>query len=457
MQQKAVYAFAAVFAAGVLVLASRSAVSAGQSGALVRLQPTTPGAAQTGHVNVDGTALFTKVGIGESAPGAPLTVGSGNKFQVAADGSVRLSDPLASIWFASNNTTNDPMIEMFSGPGSASRMVLAHSPSFTNWGLEYQDSGDKFNFMGAGTRFATFDLGNNRVGIGTTSPTNILTVAGGGQTVNFGTADEGIVSSGGLRSIYGLTSAWDPNSSSVAAIIGENTNGSAGVGMIGKGNSVGVYGLTSTGYAVYGLSNFGRALFGVTSSGYGVYGRADNSAGYGGYFEGKVHVAGTLSKSSGAFLIDDPRDPENRYLMHSFVESPDMMNVYNGVVTTDEEGYASVQLPSYFQTLNKDYRYQLTVIGGKGFALAKIEREVENNMFTIRTNEPNVRVSWQVTGIRQDPWAEHNRIVPEQEKPERFKGTYLNPDAYGQPESKRQGHDTLQPGIFGNPIGTKGK
>lgn len=441
MQRTTTYAFAAVCAFGVIALASRTAISAGQGGALVRLQPTTPGAAQVGHVNVDGTAVFTKVGVGDNSPAAMFTVGSGDKLQVYGDGSTRFNDPLASITFPFTSGANNPMIEMFAGAGNANRMVISHSRTFANWGLEYQDTGDKFNMMGSGNRFATFDLSNRRVGIGTTSPSNILSVSGGGQTVEFGTADEGLVANGGLRAIYATTSAWDPNSSSVAAIIGENTNANAGVGIIGKGKSVGVYGLTSEGYALYGISNFGRAMYGITSSGYGVYGRADNNAGYGGYFEGKVHVAGTLSKSSGAFKIDDPRDPENRYLWHSFVESPDMMNIYNGITTTDEEGYSTVQLPSYFNVLNKDFRYNLTVIGGKGFALAKVEREVEGTTFVIRTNEPGVKVSWQVTGVRQDPWANANRIVPEVEKPANERGTYLNPEVYGQPESKRFGHD----------------
>ena len=56
-------------------------------------------------------------------------------------------------------------------------------------------------------------------------------------------------------------------------------------------------------------------------------------------------------------------DPANKYLYHSFVESPDMMNVYNGNVVTDKRGMATVVLPEYFEALNSDFRYQLTVIG----------------------------------------------------------------------------------------------
>ncbi|MEM7390782.1 MAG: hypothetical protein AAF492_00420, partial [Verrucomicrobiota bacterium] len=52
------------------------------------------------------------------------------------------------------------------------------------------------------------------------------------------------------------------------------------------------------------------------------------------------HVSGTLSKSLGSFKIDHPLDPANKFLSHSFVESPDMMNVYNGNVRLDDDGEA---------------------------------------------------------------------------------------------------------------------
>ncbi|MBN1139554.1 MAG: hypothetical protein JXM73_23460 [Anaerolineae bacterium] len=105
-----------------------------------------------------------------------------------------------------------------------------------------------------------------------------------------------------------------------------------------------------------------------------------------------------------------------------------MMNVYNGNVTTDAEGFATVTLPDYFEALNRDYRYQLTVIGT--FAQAIIAQEIEANRFVIQTDQPGVKVSWQVTGVRQDPYAEANRIVVEEDKPPKERGTYLHPEAY---------------------------
>jgi hypothetical protein len=147
-----------------------------------------------------------------------------------------------------------------------------------------------------------------------------------------------------------------------------------------------------------------------------------------------VDVDGSLSKAGGSFKIDHPLDPADKYLYHSFVESPDMMNIYNGNVSTDAQGNALVELPEWFETLNRDFRYQLTVIGQ--FAQAIVAREIERGQFSIKTDKPNVKVSWQVTGIRQDAWANAHRIPIEQVKPERERGFHLHPELFGAPEEK---------------------
>ena len=154
---------------------------------------------------------------------------------------------------------------------------------------------------------------------------------------------------------------------------------------------------------------------------------------------GNVAITGNLSKGGGSFKIDDPIDPENKYLYHSFVESPDMMNIYNGNITTDANGKATVELPKYFEALNMEFRYQLTVIGA--FAQAIINKEVVNNQFEIATNQPNIKVSWQVTGIRHDAYANQNRIPNEVEKDVKDKGNYLHPKAFNQPISKAINYD----------------
>ena len=126
-------------------------------------------------------------------------------------------------------------------------------------------------------------------------------------------------------------------------------------------------------------------------------------------------MQGKLFKGGGGFRIDHPTDPGGKYLSHSFVESPEMANLYAGTAVTDDEGLATVSLPDFFEALNREHRFQLTPIGQ--LAVATVEGEVRDNAFTIRTDKPGVTVSWQVTGVRQDPWAEAHRIPVVEEKP----------------------------------------
>ncbi len=148
-----------------------------------------------------------------------------------------------------------------------------------------------------------------------------------------------------------------------------------------------------------------------------------------------LNVTGTLSKGSGSFKIDHPLDPQNKFLYHSFVESPDMMNIYNGVATLDARGQAWIQMPDWFEALNMDFRYQLTAMGGPAPNLY-IAREIEGNRFKIAGGRARGKVSWQVTGIRHDAYASAHRISVEEAKPAAERGKYLYPDLFAQPEPK---------------------
>jgi hypothetical protein len=179
-----------------------------------------------------------------------------------------------------------------------------------------------------------------------------------------------------------------------------------------------------------GTGVVGEADSGQTAA--GVWGLSQN--GVAGLFSGNVSVTGSLSKAGGSFKIDDPIDPANKYLYHSFVESPDMKNVYDGVVTLDALGEAVVQLPDWFGALNRDFRYQLTCIGA--FAPVYIAEKINQNHFKIAGGKPGLEVSWQVTGIRQDAWANAHRIPVEVEKPAQEQGYYIHPELFGQPAQK---------------------
>jgi hypothetical protein len=153
-------------------------------------------------------------------------------------------------------------------------------------------------------------------------------------------------------------------------------------------------------------------------------------------FRGNVEIRGNLQKPAGSFKIDHPLDPANKYLYHSFVESPEMMNIYNGNAVLDGDGRAAVDLPGYFGALNQDYRYQLTAIGVPAPNL-HIAAKISDNRFVIAGGSAGQEVSWQVTGVRKDAYAEAHRIKVEEEKPAGEKGLYLYPALFHQPESKR--------------------
>jgi trimeric autotransporter adhesin len=254
----------------------------------------------------------------------------------------------------------------------------------------------------------------------------------------------GVEGLGGPFGVYGtgLTGVAGLSNGNYIGVYG-NSTGSSSYGVYGLDSSgTGVYGTGTTG--VFGVSTGGAGVAGSSSGGgWGVNGYgggsdtgvlAGSKSGYAGWFNGDVEVEGNLSKSSGTFKIDHPLDPANKYLYHSFVESPDMMNIYNGVATLDANGEATVRMPDWFGVLNRDFRYQLTCIGG--FAPVYIAEELANNQFKIGGGRAGTRVSWQITGIRQDAWANAHRVVAEEEKPENERGFYLHPELFGAPPER---------------------
>jgi trimeric autotransporter adhesin len=255
-----------------------------------------------------------------------------------------------------------------------------------------------------------------------------------GESNNAGVAGgsfSGIGVSGLSEESIGVEGQSD--SSTSYGVYGTNTSTSNGYGVYGTGfdgvvgsaSNIGVAGSSSTGgVGVQAYNNStGDAILAINQSG-----------GYAAFFLGNVDVDGTLSNTVGLSKIDDPLDPANKYLTHTSVESSDMMNIYNGNVTTDAAGNATVQMPDWFEALNRDFRYQLTVIGQ--FAQACIASELENRQFSIKTDKPNVKVSWQITGVRQDAWANAHRIPVEVEKSADERGYYVHPELFGAPADK---------------------
>ena len=143
-------------------------------------------------------------------------------------------------------------------------------------------------------------------------------------------------------------------------------------------------------------------------------------------------VAGTKM-----FKIDHPLDPENRYLTHNCMEGPKPYNVYQGMASFDQSGEAIIELPDYFEALNIDYTYQLTCVGG--FSNIYVKEEIKNNQFKVAGGKAGMKVSWQVSGVRNDPHARAMAGPEEIEKSELEKGTYLYPQGYGHGLSKSVG------------------
>jgi hypothetical protein len=166
----------------------------------------------------------------------------------------------------------------------------------------------------------------------------------------------------------------------------------------------------------------------------GIYGRGARSFpfGWAGYFEGDVSVTGQIVKGGGGFKIDHPLDPANKYLSHSFVEAAERKNIYDGIAVLDANGEHTVELPEWVETLNSDFRYQLTSIGGPAPNL-HVAREISKNRFAIAGGTAKMKVSWQVTGVRRDAWAVGHPLTVEESKSANERGYYLHPDLYRQP------------------------
>jgi|SRR5215213_2098859 hypothetical protein len=309
------------------------------------------------------------------------------------------------------------------------------------------------------------------------TPSKPFGVWGDSGTETLGGGGNGVIGSSRFYTgIAGFTLSSDDRAAGVfggghigvgGGVTGSNTvpNHRAGVGVYGTGSGssnlggIGVQGVSDTSVGVLGVSDTGVGALGESSDGDGVrgesmhgagmraYGFRDDSAGLiaisngtavvglgapAGEFYGDVYVTGTLSKGSGGFKIDHPLDPANKYLSHSFVESPDMKNVYDGTVLLDDRGEAIIELPAWFDTLNKEFRYQLTPVGAPGPNLY-IAEEINNLHFKIAGGSPSLKICWQVTGIRQDAWARTKPVVVEQEKPANERGRFLHPEAQGYP------------------------
>jgi hypothetical protein len=377
-----------------------------------------------------------KVGIGTTTPGSKLSVAGmiettmgGYKFP---DGTLQSTAGLASV---THNTT-------LSGDGTTGSPLKIAVP--LGLGATLQSS-STLVVHNSGSGGAIFAMG----GIISNGNNATTTIAGGAFSGLAGSSDSG--DGGGGMSVAGGSSNSGHGGTGVFGWGGNSVSNVAGAGVTGRGgnssSSAGGTGVSGSG----GNSNLGDGGPGFAGGGgqgngpghtggdglRGFAGQGVNGAtpGYAGIFFGDVYVGGNLTKNAGSFKIDHPLYPESKYLYHSFVESPDMMNIYNGNVTLDGNGEAVVDLPDWYSALNRDARYLLTAIGAPGPSLY-IAQKIANNRFKIAGGQPGMEVSWQVTGIRQDVWANKHRIPVEEPKSDIEQGHYLHPELFNQPEEQ---------------------
>ncbi|MCA9293267.1 MAG: hypothetical protein KDA20_05580 [Phycisphaerales bacterium] len=334
---------------------------------------------------------------------------------------------------STNFLSNGILGEATSDAGGGSVGVRGSNLGTSNFGIGVWGShaGNGFGVHSTTSGGTAFNA-SNASGAGAlfngSQPGTNISIGRGNKGIDITESESG---SGDAYAIVARQSAVGQNDT--PAIFGVNDDADYyGIGVSGKGGYRGVEGLcygtgTNTYYGVYGVASSGGS--GFAASVYGVDGGGTGTR-YAGYFAGNAHVTGTLSKGAGSFKIDHPLDPYNKFLYHSFVESPEMMNIYNGNAVLDASGRAVVQMPDYFQALNRDFRYQLTPIGAAMPNLF-VASEIRDGVFEIAGGVPGAKVSWMVTGVRQDAFANEHRIPVEEWKQGREVGKLLHPAAFG--------------------------
>lgn len=264
-----------------------------------------------------------------------------------------------------------------------------------------------------------------------------------------GSGDAGSGGAGGAAGTNGTNAVAGSAGTEWDATHGSGGGGGAGYidgnnSLSGVGGAGGAYGAGGGGGGGDGISSAStsggagsQGLIVISYTPYGVHSTVTLTKSS--TVTGGAAVFGTISKGSGTFVIDHPLDPKNKLLYHSFVESPDVKNIYDGIATLDDSGNVTIELPRYFLPLNKDFRYLGTAIGQPmpdrylSTGIRKRFWIFGAPILKIAGGVPNGKVSWQVTGIRHDVFIRENPInVIVDKGPDALvdKGEYLFPELY---------------------------
>jgi hypothetical protein len=428
----------------------------------------------TGGGGAGHATIAAQGGINMLSLGAGTTLAAQRTLTILGTGNVGIGTtaPTGRLHIEHDSTLSSPTLRLHETEAEFARLEFTNTNTARKWQIAgYIGSavaGDRLNFW------------NSAVG-------DILSIGGDGTVVatNPSTYEYAFA-------LHGIISSTSPGPYSAAVRGHNNGTGASGIGVWGSqdGSGWGVYGTSVSGigvrgyasatsgftYGVYGASasTLGTGVYGYAAAtsgvNFGVYGRSDSTSGYGvfglaaasgaafgvggvtystasssyGVIGGEpsggaghaVFANGTLAATgTKSFQIDHPLSPETHYLNHFCTEGPEPYNVYRGTVVLDANGEAWVQLPDYFEAINRDPSYHLTAVGAPMPNL-HVAVKIQNNRFKIAGGAPGKEVSWRVEAIRNDLWVQRYGYQTEQEKEDAIKGKYLSPELYGQPKER---------------------
>ena len=423
------------------------------------------------------------------SPGADLTGGG----SVALGGSTTLSldttkVPLlaAANTFSNSQTVNGTLTATSSNYAIVGNSSSGSVPAIDGFGVDGGVYGLATSSLGTGVygisvattgiTFGVYGAGSSTSGYGVygSSPgTGVYGSASGASDIFGGAAGvwgDTAAESGGAAAVLGtaadnIAGYFANTTTALPTLFADNDAGTFGgevfqaymksvvaTAVIGDpGCNTGFIALQLGGYGMSGCTNYtlaggnnGQTYINSANSATGAVHLRINSVDVLEATSGNVSITGTLNATGTKnFRIDHPLDPANKYLFHASIESSEVLNLYSGNVVLDATGEAVVQLPDWFEAINKDLRYQLTNVGG--FAPVYVAEEVSGGHFKIAGGNPGGKVSWQVSGVRNDAWEKAHPMVVEADKGA-ARGKYLTPELYGAPETARIGYMAPAPG-----------
>lgn len=333
-------------------------------------------------------------------------------------------EELAMVTFVTLQATTPGVVE--SGNINVSGTILAT----TKIGV---GTGSMPYMLNARTTSATGGTFSQSGGNGVRGVSTALTGAFAGGSFN-GSSPEGYgvfgINSATMGKAYG--GYFKTSSPTGTALHGDTVNNSGEELGVGKVAVRGTARVPSE-FADNSIGVLGEAIVTNAITNYGVLGSLVDeglSNGWAVYANGPLGTSGTKE-----FQIDDPRDPEHAWLRHYCSEGAEPLLIYSGTATLDGSGSATVKLPAYWSTINKDPRYQLTAIGASMPNLY-IASKVKNNQFTIGGGKVGTEVAWTVLGTRNDPYVQRAGIQNEIRKPRSSAGKLYHPSLYGKAKDK---------------------